>query len=157
MPKHNTDQYIRGQVLDAYRAIDDPVLELREEEEGSVLRRTQSAIYNIGIRQKQQLQQEIEAYFRIGQLWKDETAHIVNPRERKTVLRSLSQIIPKRDAMAATRIYQLFQYRPGAINRLQSVTKNQIAEMTCEAFEELEIEVQQFQQDFQELELFLDV
>jgi hypothetical protein len=156
MPKHSTDQYIRGQVLDAYRAIDDPVLELREEE-GSVLRRTQTAIHNIETRRKQQLQQEIGAYFRIGQLWTDETAHITNKRERNLVLRSLSQIIPKRDAMAATRIYQLFQYKPDAVARLQGVTKNQIAEMKREAFEELDKEVQQYQQDYQELELFLDV
>ena len=156
MPKHSTDQYIRGQVLDAYRAIDDPVLELRPEE-GSVLRRTQTAIYNIETRRKQQLQQELRDYYQLGQLWKDETAHITNKRERKLVLRSLSQIIPRRDAMAAIRIHQLFQYKPDAVARLQDVTKWQIAEMKVDAFEELDKEVQQYQQDFQELELFLDV
>jgi hypothetical protein len=156
MPKHSTDRYIRGQVLDAYRAIDDPVLELREEE-GSVLRRTQTMIYNIETRRKQQLQQEIGAYYQIGQLWRNETAHITNQRERKLVLRSLSQIIPKRDAMAAIRTHQLFQYKPDAVARLQGVTRCQIADMKVDTFEELEKEVQQYQQDFQELELFLDV
>ena len=59
--------------------------------------------------------------------------------------------------MAAIRIHQLFQYKPDAVARLQDVTKWQIAEMKVDAFEELDKEVQQYQQDFQELELFLDV
>ena len=128
MPKHSTDRYIRGQVLDAYRAIDDPVLETQLKE-GSVLRRTQTTMHNIGIRRKQQLQQEMRAYYEIGQLWTDETKHIVNLRERKTILRSLAQTIPKRDALAATRMYQLFQYKAHAVNRLQEVTKGQLAAM----------------------------
>ena len=128
MPKHSTDRYIRGQVLDAYRAIDDPVFETQPEE-GSVLRRIQIVMRNIEKRRKQQLQQEMKAYYEIGQLWRDKTAHIVNLRERKVVLRSLAQTISKRDALATTRMYQLFQYKAHAVNRLQEVTKGQLATM----------------------------
>ena len=156
MPKFSTDQFIRGQVLAAYRSLDDPHFE-EKPVEGSVLRRTQALVHNVETPRKQQLQQEILTYFHIGQLWRDETDYILDVRERQTILRSLSQTIPRRDAIAANRIYQLFQYKPDTVIHLQGVTKRQIAEIKGGAFEELVDEVKQYQRDYQELELFLDV
>ena len=54
MPRHNNDLYVRGQVLDAYRALDDPEFELKPLE-GSVLRKTHTIIYNQEVRRKQQI------------------------------------------------------------------------------------------------------
>ena len=81
----------------------------------------------------------------------------MNLRERKVVLRSLAQTILKRDALTATRMHQLFQYKAHAVKRLQEVTKGQLTAMKQEAFEELALEVKEYQQNYEELELFLDV
>ena len=156
MPRHNNDLYVRGQVLDAYRALDDPIHEPKAFE-GSVLRKTQAIIYNQEMRRKQQIQQELQDYYRIGQLWNEEVEHIWDPRERKTVLRGLAQILPRREAVATEGIYQLFQYKPEALPRLTGMTKTNIATMGPRAFEELQQEVQMFQRDFDVVEHFLDV
>jgi hypothetical protein len=156
MPRFNNDLYVRGQVLDAYRALDDPLFEPKAFE-GSVLRKTQTIIYNQEIRRKQQIQQELQDYYRIGQLWNEEVEHIWDPRERKTVLRGLAQILPRREAFAAERIYQLFQYKPEALPRLTGITKTNISDLTPRAFEELQQEVHMFQRDFDVVEHFLDV
>ena len=103
MPRYNNDLYVRGQVLDAYRALDDSLFELKAFE-GSVLRKTQAIIYNQEVRRKQQIQQELQDFYRIGQLWNEEVEHIWDARERKTVLRGLAQILPRREAVAAERI-----------------------------------------------------
>ena len=78
-------------------------------------------------------------------------------RERKTVLRGLAQILPRREALAAERIYQLFQYKPEALPRLTGITKTHISDMTIRPFEELQQDVQMFQRDFDVVERFLDV
>src|SRR5271170_4917041 len=156
MPRHNNDLYVRGQVLDAYRALDDPEFELKPLE-GSVLRKTHAIIYNQEVRRKHQIQQKLQDYYRIGQLWNEEVEHIWDMRERKTVLRGLTQILPRREAVTAERIYQLFQYKPEALPRLIGVTKTHISDMTTRSFEELQQEVQMFQRDFDVVERFLDV
>lgn len=157
MPKFNNDLFVRNQVLEAYRTLDDPEQEQVKPIEGSVLRKTRAILFNRNLRIKEEARQEFQDLYKIGQLWHEEVEHIWDRRERNTVLRGLAQFIPRREATAAERIFQLFQYKPEALRRLIGVTKTNIQDMKIGAFEELQQEVQIYQRDFNVVERFLDI
>jgi hypothetical protein len=156
MPRYNNDLHVRAQVLESHRALDD-LTYLPETVEGSIIRRTKTMLNNIDLGRKNLQQQELRWYYQVGQLWAEEVELIGGERIQRQLRAGLQSMIPRHDARAAERIFEMFRHRPEGLRRLKGVGYSQISNMTTDAFRELVGEIQQIRNEVNLLEQYLDI
>jgi hypothetical protein len=77
MPRFTIDAYIRDQVLEAYRSLDEPNYE--DSPVGGSLHRQALTIHeNIQKRRQKAQQEELQLYYEIGERWYQEVEEILD-------------------------------------------------------------------------------
>ena len=70
---------------------------------------------NIVTRRKETDYWELRMYYQMGEQWAEEVNEVHSNIQKKRLTSSLHQLVPKRDAIVAERIYQLFRQNYGAL------------------------------------------
>src|SRR3954451_16740339 len=123
MPKHSTDLFVRGQVLVAYAAFEDRLLDLTVPDR-MIIRQIRIILDNIRRIEEQAIHEQLKLYYELGRHWREEVETMVPEEEQDVAVRALWKLTTSTDARIADRIYQLFRYKTEALSRLQGVTKS---------------------------------